>query len=127
MPKVLLIDDNLFSLRIYQSMLIELGYHVVTARGGVEGVKAFRENSPTVECVLCDIMMPDMDGFAVFEEIQKISPQIRFYFISSNIQENNKIRARRMGASGFIPKPTTEKELSSILKSGGRYFQISEY
>ena len=68
--RVLLVDDDEFMLQFVADMLTDLGVrHVITAIDGREGIAAYQRAVPKPDLVLCDINMPDTDGFEFMEQI----------------------------------------------------------
>jgi CheY-like chemotaxis protein len=66
--KVLVIDDDPSTLRVVDSTLKQRGYHVVTAASGAEGLRIARNQD--FGLIICDLLMPDMDGFAVIAALE---------------------------------------------------------
>ena len=67
--KILLIDDDPFYLKVLSDAFQENGHPVITANDGIEGVKAYIENTPKV--VICDLIMPRMGGVSACMEISR--------------------------------------------------------
>src|SRR5258708_38562037 len=67
---VLVVDDNEANRSLARHTLEDEGYRVVTANGGAEAIVAFERDRP--DCVLLDVRMPDVDGFAVCERIRAL-------------------------------------------------------
>ncbi len=67
---ILLVDDEMDILDIQKRYLMQEGYHVLVARDGVEGLDLFRKKS--VDLIITDIMMPNMDGYDFISEVQYI-------------------------------------------------------
>ena len=75
MESILLIEDNV-AIRENTVELLELsGYHVLVAENGREGVVLAKENMPNL--ILCDIMMPELNGYEVFNELSKTPPPLK--------------------------------------------------
>jgi CheY-like chemotaxis protein len=69
-PKILVVDDNSENRALARATLEDEGYHVIVAATGEEGIRAFEAEGP--DCVLLDIRMPGMDGFAVCSRIRAL-------------------------------------------------------
>ena len=69
---ILLVDDEMDILDIKKRYLVQAGYQVLVARDGVEGLDLFRKKS--VDLIITDIMMPNMDGYDFISEVQYIVP-----------------------------------------------------
>jgi two-component system cell cycle sensor histidine kinase/response regulator CckA len=112
---VMLVDDEEPVARVGAAMLRELGYDVLVASSGPESVELFRDHADEVDLVLLDVIMPEMDGAAVFEELNKIRPGVTVVLISghASAQEMPEILGR--GCRGFLQKPFGVIELSQRL------------
>src|SRR5215469_15989882 len=67
---ILVVDDNEANRSLARHTLEDEGYRVILATGGVEGIAQFEKNA--IDCVLLDVRMPDLDGFAVCERIRAL-------------------------------------------------------
>lgn len=108
------LDDNRTLLRL--DLEDELpGIVVDEARNGTEALQKLKEHNYTL--VLCDLMMPDIDGFDVYRESIKISKNsnLPFIFISANQDRNMAVKGLELGAIDFLKKPYDVSEL--IFKS----------
>ena len=76
---ILLVDDEMDILDIKKRYLVQAGYQVLVARDGVEGLDLFRKKS--VDLIITDIMMPNMDGYDFISEVQYIVPDQPFLFL----------------------------------------------
>jgi len=117
MTKVLVVDDSPTEIYQFKDMLERLGYEVITAENGKDGVAIAVKEQP--DCVLMDIVMPDMNGFQATRQIcrgEKTS-HIPVIIVSSKNQETDKVWGQRQGASGYVTKPVSGEELVSVMKS----------
>ena len=102
--KILIIEDDRFITKMYQTKLSLDGYTVETAENGAQGVEKIKSFSP--DLVLLDIIMPEMDGFGVLEAIRdddtiNSTPVV----VMSNLaQEDHLKRAKALGAKDYIVK-----------------------
>lgn len=111
---VLIIDDSVFALEVHAELVRAVGENPITAENGIEAIRLFQEKKP--EIVLCDIMMPEMDGYEVFEVLKKIQPGIFFCFVSGEMTDQVKVRCARMGAHGFFQKPIGVATVQSVIR-----------
>ncbi|MDR2964174.1 MAG: methyl-accepting chemotaxis protein, partial [Treponema sp.] len=108
---VLVVDDDETHLEITRVML-EKNYKVVTVTSGKEALTHFyRGLVPNM--ILLDLIMPDMDGWGVYDRIKAISNlhSVPVAFFTSSNEHGDKARAQKMGAVDFISKPTAKEEL----------------
>ncbi len=117
MKKILLIEDN-ESLRENTAEILELAnYKVVTAENGKEGVEAALNEVP--DLIICDIMMPVLDGFGVLHLLQK-TPATKnkpFIFLTAKSEHNDFRKGMDLGADDYITKPFTGTELLTAVES----------
>ncbi len=117
MKTILLIEDDT-ALRENTAELLELaGYSVITAPNGKIGVQKALAIIPQV--IVCDIMMPEMDGYGVLQEMTK-NPKTRhipFIFLSAKTEHKEIRKGMDMGADDYITKPFEEEELISAIES----------
>jgi two-component system, sensor histidine kinase and response regulator len=109
--KVLVVDDNAANRALAEATLTEEGYQVVLASGGQEGIDAFEREQP--DCVLLDVRMPDLDGFAVCTRIRSL-PQgahTPVVFLTALRDVDTFDRALRAGGDDFLTKPVRPTEL----------------
>jgi CheY-like chemotaxis protein len=113
---ILLVDDDKTHLDTTNAML-EKDYEVITAKSGSEALPLFyRGLVPNL--ILLDIMMPDMDGWGVFEQIKNISNihHVPIAFFTSSDSPEDKMRAQKMGAVDYIMKPVKKSEILERVK-----------
>src|SRR5262249_19788226 len=82
---------------------------VVSSGLGRDGVKLARDRAP--DLVLLDLMLPDMNGFAVCEEIRAARPLVPIIMLTARSQETDKIRGLEVGADDYVTKPFSVGEL----------------
>ena len=117
MNKVLLIEDDSI-LRENTAELLELSnYEVITAANGKIGIDKARNQLPDI--IICDIMMPEIDGYGVLETLSKSAATqfIPFIFLSAKTERQDVRKGMNMGADDYITKPFSEGELLSAIES----------
>jgi CheY-like chemotaxis protein len=113
---ILLIDDENIVIDVCRSMLKELGYEVVVARGGKSAIEIYAGGKEKISLVILDIIMPDMDGGKVFERLKEINPGVKV-LLSSGCSIDDKASAiLSKGCDGFIQKPFKIKELAQSVR-----------
>ena len=115
---ILVIDDNpdlLFNLKI----LFELNdFQVFTASNGIDGLKTIYDNKIFPSIILCDIMMPKMDGYEFFKSIS-LDPNynsIPFIFLTAKSSTEDVRIGKLLGIDDYLTKPFVEEDLLSIVK-----------
>ncbi|MFH7030127.1 MAG: PleD family two-component system response regulator [Heteroscytonema crispum UTEX LB 1556] len=109
MASVLIVDDAAFARRMIRKILQSDGYEILEAANGREGLEVVRTQAP--DCVLTDILMPDIDGFQFLQALQEQGLNVPTIFITADIQEASRNRGLELGAVGFINKPPKEDEV----------------
>ncbi|WP_282070864.1 response regulator [Polaribacter atrinae] len=117
MRKILLIEDDVV-LRENTSELLELSnYEVTSASNGKIGVQLAQKIVPDI--IVCDIMMPELDGYGVLEALTKneVTKHIPFIFLSAKTERSDVRKGMDLGADDYITKPFNEDELISAIES----------
>ncbi|MGL5311633.1 MAG: response regulator transcription factor [Peptostreptococcaceae bacterium] len=112
--KVLIIDDEQDITDILDTVLKREGFNnIYVADNGKDGIDIFNKVNPDI--VLLDIMLPDISGYDVFNELRKNS-QIPILFISAKDEEVDRLLGFAIGADDYITKPFSAKEVAFRLK-----------
>lgn len=117
MKRVLLIEDDTV-LRANTAELLELSnYEVLTAANGQIGLSMARQEKPDI--VVCDIMMPILDGYGVLEGLSNNDDTkfIPFIFLSAKTERQDVRKGMDLGADDYITKPFSEDEIVSAIES----------
>jgi len=117
MQKILLIEDN-DALRENTAEILTLAsFQVTTAENGKVGIEMALKNTP--DLIVCDIMMPVLDGYGVYQIINKNEAlqHIPFIFLSAKSERSDLRKGMEMGADDYITKPFTDAELINAIKT----------
>ncbi len=120
---VLLIDDEKLVRDICTKMIETLGYKVIPAKDGVQGLKIFFTNPDAFDCVILDLTMPKMDGEECMSKIREIKSDAKVIISSGYDEHDISKKFSGMNISGFIQKPYNLSVLSrklSEVTGGGR-------
>ncbi len=119
---ILLVDDEQMITEVGRAMLNQLGYSVSTAGGGKEALAVLEAQGERIDLVLLDLIMPGMDGGAVFDAIRRLHPGMPVILSSGYSLNGQATEIMARGCSGFIQKPFNLAELSrklhDVLKGG---------
>ncbi|MBW7892836.1 MAG: response regulator [Chitinophagaceae bacterium] len=117
MASVLVIDDNA-DIRDNTAEILELaGYTSLIAENGKKGIEIAVKEKPDI--IVCDIMMPELDGYSVLHLLQK-NPETRkipFIFLTAKTERSDMRKGMEMGADDYITKPFEEIELLNAVET----------
>ncbi len=130
MTKILLIEDE-FPIRTnLEEVLTEEGFQVISAADGKEGIALAQSHLP--DLIICDIMMPEMDGYQVLSYLQSqpATVNIPLIFLTAKAERQDQRAAMELGADDYITKPCSSHELfgavTSRLKKQKQYLEQYE-
>lgn len=117
MKKILVVEDAQSLRKDILEMLGFEGYHTIGAENGIVGVQRAREFHP--DLIICDIMMPGMDGFGVLEELRKDTElsTVPFIFLTARTERTDSRYGMDLGADDYLTKPFTAAELLSTVNA----------
>ncbi len=120
MYKILIVDDEEMIRRLIAKYAVFEGYTVDEAADGMEAVNKCRTGD--YDIIICDIMMPELDGFSACREIRRFS-DIPIIMLSARGEEYDKINGFGLGIDDYVVKPFSPKELmmrvEAIMKRAG--------
>jgi CheY-like chemotaxis protein len=116
MKSILVIDDNK-DIRENTAEILEMaGYKTFTAENGKKGVETALQEKP--DLIVCDIMMPELDGYGVLHLLRK-NPEmehIPFVFLTAKTERSDFRKGMEMGADDYITKPFEDIELLNAIE-----------
>ncbi|MBA3828839.1 MAG: response regulator transcription factor [Taibaiella sp.] len=113
--KVLLVEDDTNFGQVLKNYLELNDYIVELARDGILGLAAFRRERYDI-CLL-DVMMPNMDGFTLAEEIRNVDPDVPLFFLSAKSMKEDILSGYKLGADDYIAKPFDSEVLLHKIKA----------
>lgn len=125
MIKILLIEDNK-EMRENTAEILELSnYQVLTAANGKEGIELAKKELPNL--IICDIMMPELDGYGVLRVLGKLpeTAAIPFIFLTAKAEKEDFRKGMSMGADDYLTKPFDDVELLDIIELRLKKSQIA--
>jgi len=112
---ILIVDDEEETTSIGKEILESLGYNVITAGNGSDGVELFKENSESISLTLTDLIMPRMRGGDLVDKLKKIDPESKILLTSGYNFNDEAEEILQRGCNGFIQKPFGAEKLSQKL------------
>ena len=116
-PTIMVVDDSLTVRKITGRLLERAGYHVVTAKDGVDALEQLIDTLPDV--MLVDIEMPRMDGFDLTRNVRsdERTKNMPIIMITSRIADKHRNYAKEIGVNHYLGKPYQEEELLALIGS----------
>jgi len=126
-PLILVIDDEEVARQTYRDGLVSLGYRVIEARTGEEGIGRANEDQP--DLILMDLAMPGMDGIEATRELKRREEtrRIPVIMITAHSGVTERLQALTAGADEFLPKPVYMSELRVRVRNVLRVKEYEEY
>ncbi len=126
--KILLCEDDTNLGMVLKNYLELNDYDVILERDGRLGLAAFQREK--FDICLLDVMMPNMDGFTLAEEIRDVDPDMPLFFLSAKTMKEDIIAGYKLGADDYITKPFDSEvlllKIKAILKRNEEENKISE-
>jgi len=113
---ILIIDDQPTVRDVLARMLEKMGYNVLAAGTGREGVDIYSAGKDEIDLVLLDMIIPDMPGGQVFSRLREMNPDVKVLLSSGFTKTEAAAEAQRRGALGFLEKPYAMPELSEAVR-----------
>jgi len=122
--KILVIDDDRSICETLDLYLTEEGYEVFTASTGTEGLNRYVEHSPDV--IVLDIRLPDVDGFAVLDDLREEDENVKVIMITAHHDMESTINAMKSGAFDYIHKPINVDELEMAIQKAVKCLEMEK-
>ncbi len=115
--KILIVDDDVETLRLVGLMLQRQGYQIVAANNGTQAINMARSEEP--DLIILDVMMPDMDGYQVTTELRKdpLLAETPILMFTAKSQVDDKVAGYDAGVDDYLTKPVHPAELIAHLKA----------
>ncbi len=115
--RILVVEDQDDNMQILRDLLDSVGYEIIEARDGAEGVRIAKAEHP--DLILMDIQLPVLDGYEATRQI-KAEPELRttpIIVVTSYALSGDEAKAREAGCDDYVPKPYSPRQLlAKILK-----------
>ncbi len=122
--RILVVDDEEIMCDVLSALLTSEGYQVELARDGSQALKMIRERE--YGAALLDLMMPEMDGFQVLEELGRLENRPSAIVLTAYATIEKAVKATRLGAFDFITKPFKNDEILLAIKNALEHRRLSE-
>lgn len=109
---ILLIDDDDLVVKITEAMLKKIGCKILKANSGHEGLNLFRTYRNQIDLIICDKIMPKMDGFEFALRLHEIDPCAKVLLSSGSLIDEDEKDIANRGFDGLIKKPYKLNDLS---------------
>jgi len=107
---VLLVEDEPVVLRLASDLLAENGYRVLSASGGAEAIRIARKEPEAIQLLITDVVMPEMSGPEMADQLRKLIPEIRVLYMSGYTDDEILLRKGLPENSAFLQKPFTPQQ-----------------
>ena len=118
---LMIVEDEVGIRELTVKYLLHRGYHVVSAKNGVEALKLLPKVKP--DLILLDIEMPEMDGFTFCKEVRK-KHTIPIIFLTVRRNTIDKVKSFELGGDDYVTKPFNFKELEARIKANIRRYHV---
>ncbi|MFC1744792.1 sigma-54-dependent transcriptional regulator, partial [Candidatus Riflebacteria bacterium] len=122
--KVLIIEDDVSIGRVLQFHLKSAGFETTLIKTGEEGVKKFAEEQ--IDCVLCDLSLPGINGIEVLEKINPSKEKMAFIILTAFGKIDNAVKAIKYGAFNYLTKPIKPETLILEIQNAIEFFEIKK-
>jgi len=109
---VLIVDDDPTQRRLLETVVGRHGYDVAVAKGGEDAIAFMKsEESNSIDLILLDLVMPEVDGFAVMQQVKSRRPDLPIIVLTAQSGIDVIVKVMQAGAADFIPKPASPERL----------------
>jgi two-component system, cell cycle response regulator DivK len=114
--RILVIEDNEDNRQIIRDLLTSLGYELIEAVDGAQGVAMAQSHRP--DLILMDIQLPEMDGYEATRQIRAVPElaQVPIIAVTSYALSGDETKARDAGCDGYVAKPFSPRELLAKMR-----------
>ncbi len=115
--KVLVVDDDIRNIYSLTNVLEDEGIHCLTAENGRAAINLLKEN-PSIDIVLMDVMMPEMDGYEATKEIRSINKfsKLPIIALTAKAMKGDREKCLEAGMSDYVAKPVNVEQLLSLMR-----------
>ncbi len=118
--RVLVVDDDAAMRRLCSRILVHEGWHVATVNNGREAVAYLASEREQLDCVLSDIQMPELDGFALAAAVHADDADLPVLLMTGDPSLDGAVKAMDSGAVSYIAKPFDQEQLAAAVARAAR-------
>ena len=123
---ILIVEDDPAQLRFFEAVVSNLGYRVITAPGGPEGLEILLgRDQEQIDLVLLDLVMPEIDGFEVLDRVHPARPNLPIIVLTMKGGVETVVQVMRSGAVDFIVKPASPERLQVSIENAMKISTLS--
>ncbi len=114
-PKVIIVEDSLFQMKIIRKIIHSAGYETIEVRNGEEAL----EMVPNTEAgiIFLDLVLPDCSGFELLDAFRKMKVKAPIVVVSADIQVSSQEKCKELGAVDFVHKPVKEIDIIDAINN----------
>ena len=112
---ILIVDDEELLRTVAASILENAGYSILSAKNGQEGVEVFNKNRESIDLIILDMIMPEMDGRDCYKQIHKIAPDLPVIMVSGYTSDLRIQDIKALGVKALISKPYRAAKLTATV------------
>jgi CheY-like chemotaxis protein len=115
MTLILLLDDNAMLQMVLKEVIEFAGHNVLAVDDGKEGIAALEQADPLPDVIICDVDMPQMNGFEFLQRVRENPEWKHIFFVAMSGRKEDRRPALEKGADEYIAKPFSVIELNSVI------------
>src|ERR1700675_333376 len=115
--RVLIVDDDPVARRLVENMVSRAGYEAVTAEGGDLALAILTGGKTRIDCVVLDLVMPDLDGLGVLARMREAGLDVPVIVQTAHGGIDNVVSVMRAGATDFVVKPASPERLQVSMRN----------
>jgi DNA-binding NtrC family response regulator len=115
--RILIVDDDPVQRRLLENMVVRSGYEAAVAEGGDAALKILSDTTSGIDCVVLDLVMPDLDGLGVLAQLRELDVKVPVIVQTAHGGIDNVISAMRAGATDFVVKPVGAERLQVSIRN----------
>lgn len=118
---VLVVDDEMLIRNMIELILKDMGFkRIVMAANGAAALEILMEPETSFDFIICDWMMPEMDGLELLRQLRAINCRSRFVMLTAKVDQTDVLDAKHEGVDGYISKPFAPLDIHKKIEALAR-------